>query len=47
MLNTNLDHAKREFDRNGFVVLRNHLSSEETAEVRQHLGLSRTHGTTS
>lgn len=30
-------HLKQDFDRDGFIVLRNYLSPEETAEMRGHL----------
>ena len=43
MLHINFDHAKQDFDRNGFVILRNYLSPAETAEMRQHLDDYLTH----
>ena len=30
----NADQIKQDFDRDGYIILRNHLSTEQTAEVR-------------
>lgn len=37
MTNLNFDHLKRDFDRDGFIVLKNYLSEEATREMRCHL----------
>lgn len=33
----NADQIKQDFDRDGYIILRNHLSAEQTAEVRENV----------
>ena len=31
------EKIRRDFDRDGYIILRNHLSAEETAQVRENV----------